>query len=147
MAFRASNVVPQDAYLTLKRAAVQLKINLVGQKAKLAASGASYDFLQDIYLTMTRANGQFDALKVTPGLSAYAQAQESDNTYDVAAEFTSMQAAIIAAAGWMDANVPTSVTVKPPSAWSGGEIISNVFTAGQTTGLQAALQGVIDEII
>ena len=146
MAFRASNIVPSDAYQTVKRAAVQLKINMVAQKAQLAASGANYQFLQDIYLTLKRANNQFDALKTAPGLSDYAKAQENDPAYNVATEFTSMQSAIVACMGWMGANVPTSVTAKAPSTWDGGSIISNTFTSGQTAGLQTALQTVIDTI-
>lgn len=146
MAFKASNVVPQDAYQVVKRAAVQLKINLQSQKAQLASSGADYQFLQDIYLTLTRANNQFNTLKTTPGLAAYAKDQENDPAYDVVAEFTAMQNAIGACTAWMDANVPTSVTAKSPANWDGGVIISNTFTAGQTAGLQAALQGVIDAI-
>lgn len=146
MSFRASNVVPSDAYQILKRAAVQLKINLVSQNARLLASGADYSFLQDIYLTLTRANGQFDALKVTPGLAEYAQVQENDHAYDVAAAFTSMQAAIVGATGWMNANVPTSVTAKAPATWDGGVIIATTFTPAATAGLRAALQGVVDSI-
>jgi hypothetical protein len=146
MAFKAGNVIPSDAYQTVKRAAVQLKVNVVAAQAQLAASGADYQFLQGIYLTLTRANDQFNTLRTTPGLADYAQAQENDPAYDVAAEFAVMQAAITAATDWMDANIPTSVTAKVPSEWDGGVIISNTFTPAQTVGLQTALQGVADAI-
>lgn len=146
MAFRATNTIPIDAYTVTKRAAVQLRINLIAFKAQLSASGATYDFLRDIYRTLERANNQFDALKTTPGLAAYAQAQESDGTYDVAGEFATMQAAIDAATGWMDSNVPTSVTAKAPASWGDGSLIATSFTPTQTAGLQTALQGVIDTI-
>lgn len=147
MAFRASSIVPSDAYQTVKRSAVQLRVNMVGMKSQLAASGANYQFLQDIYLTLKRANSQFDALKVTDGLGDYAKAQENDPAYNVAAEFIAMQGAIVSCMGWLDANVPTTVTAKSPSAWDGISIISNTFTPAQTVGLQTALQGVIDTII
>ena len=146
MAFRASNIVPSDAYQVVKRAAVQLKINLVGQKAQLAASGANYQFLQDIYMTLKRANEQFNSLKTAPGLADYAKVQENDPAYDVAAEFTSMQTSITDCMTWMDTNVPTAVTANVPSQWDGGSIISNTFTPAQTAGLQNALQAVVDKI-
>lgn len=146
MSFRASNVVPQEAYTIVKRAAVQLKLNLQGMNAQLAGSGADYEFLRDIYRTLERANNQFETLKTTPGLADYAEIQENDPAYDVAAAFATMQAAIAAAIAWMDNNVPTSVTAKTPANWGDGTLIATTFTAGQTAGLQAALQGVIDTI-
>lgn len=146
MAFKASNVVPQEAYRIVRGAANQLRINLIAIKAQLAASGADYAYLKSIVRLLVNANNQFDTLKSTPGLAAYAQEQENDPTYDVAAEFTAMQSAITGAIAWMDANVPTSVTVGAPSTWGEGSIITNTFTAGQTAGLQTAIQSVIDEI-
>jgi len=147
MAFRASNVLPSDAYLIVKRAAVQLKVNLQGFNVQLAASGADYDFLKGIYLTLKRADTQFTTLKATPGLAQYAQDQEVDPSYDVAVEFTSMQAAISGALAWMDTNVPVSVTVKPLNTWDDSTLISDTFTPAQTNGLQFELNLVIAEII
>ena len=146
MAFKASNVVPQEAYRQVKGAAVQLKINLLSMKSQLASSGANYDFLHGIYMTLKQADDQFTSLKSTPGLVQFAKDQESDQTYDVASEFTTMQASIAAAMAWMQSNVPTSVTAKSPDQWSDSSLISNTFTPAQTTGLQLALQSVIDEI-
>ena len=146
MAFRASNVLPAKAYDTVRGAAVQLKLNLQGFNVQLAANGADYDFLQSIYRTLTRANNQFDVLKATTGLAEYAKNAEVDQAYDVAAEFTSMQAAIDAALGWMNTNIPTSVTVKNPTVWDDSTLISNTFTPAQTAGLQTALGAVITEI-
>ena len=146
MAFRASNVLPAQAYDTVRRAAVQLKLNLQGFNIQLAASGADYDFLQGIYRTLTRANNQFDVLKVTTGLAQYAKDSEVDQAYDVVAEFGSMQSAIAGALSWMNTNIPTSVTVKDPTTWDDSTLISNAFTAGQTAGLQTALSAVIAEI-
>ena len=148
MAFRATNVVPANAYNLVKRAAVQLKINCQSFVTTLQTSGADYDFLRGIYLTLTRAREQFDTLKTTPGLAAYAQSQEDDPTYDVASEFVSMLAAIDAATAWMDANVPTNVTAKTPPNWDDSEsMISDTFSTGATTGLRTQLDAVIAEII
>lgn len=146
MAFRASNIVPQQAYQMVKGAAVQLKINLNAMTAQLAGSDANYEFLRDIYRTLSRAHGQFNALAATPGLEAYAKTQEDDQAYDVVAEFDAMLGAITDATDWMDANVPTSVTVSAPAAWGDGAMISTVFTPAETAPLRAALQAVVTTI-
>jgi len=146
MAFKASNVLPSDAYRTVKRAAVQLKVNLQGMVSYMGINGADYDYLKAVYLTLNRARDQFNDLKTTPGLSQYARDQENSQAYDVGAEFNSMVASIDAALTWIDANVPTNVTVKPPGQWGNETMISNTFTAGQTAGLRTALQAVVVEI-
>lgn len=148
MAFRATNIVPQEAYQTVKRAAIQLRVNAQAHVTQLAASGADYDFLRDIYLTQKRADAQFAALKTTPGLAQYARDQEDDPAYDVAAEFNAMQAAIANVIAWMDANVPTNVTAEPTTAWvsTTESLIATTFTPAQTAGLRTQLQGVVDSI-
>lgn len=146
MAFPASSIIPLEAYRQVKGAAVQLKVNLQSSKAQLAASGAGYDFLRGIYMTLKRADNQFTALKSTPGLLQFAKDQESNQSLDIGAEFASMQGAIATAMAWMVSSVPTSVTAKSPDQWDDSTLISNTFTPAQTGGLQTALQGVIDEI-
>jgi hypothetical protein len=146
MTFRASNVVPQEAYRIVKQAAVNLKTNLQGINSQLASADADYEFLRNIYRVMERAQTQLSELATTPGLGDYAQAQEGDDTYDVAAEFTTMLASITAARGWMEANVPTNVTVGSPSTWGDGTLVTNVFTQAQTAGLRTALSAVIATI-
>lgn len=143
MTFRASSVVPQNAYQQVKATAVQLKLNVTGIISTLAAGNATYDYLRGVYLTLKRAQDQFDALKVTPGLSNYAKAQENDPAYDVGAEFVAMQGAIGNAMSWMEANVPTSATIKPVASWdASGSLIQTEFTPVQTAGLRTVLSTV-----
>ncbi len=147
MTFRASNVLPSTAYDIVRRAAIQLKINLQGINSRLSAGNADYDFLREIFRTLERANNQFDTLKTTPGLADYAKDQEIDPTYNVATEFTSMQSTITASMGWIVANVPTNVTAKTPDTWGDGTLISDTFTPAQTSGLRTQLSSIIAEII
>ena len=139
MVFRASNVVPQVAYQTVKGAAVQLKLNIDAIVSTLAASNASYDYLRGVYQTLERANTQFNALEATPGLADYAKIQENDPAYDVAAEFIAMQGAITTAITWMQNNVPLTVDVKPVANWGDGNLISTEFTPAQTAGFRTVL--------
>ena len=147
MAFRASNVLSSTAYDIVRRAAVQLKINLQGINLRLSSSDADYDFLREIFRTLERANNQFNTLKTTPGLADYAKDQEVDPTYNIVAEFTSMQSTITASIDWIVANIPTNVTAKTPDNWGDGTLISNTFTPAQTSGLRTQLSSVITEII
>ena len=146
MTFRATSIVPQEAYRIVKGAAVQLKLNLQSMNSYLAANGADYDYLRNIYRTLERADAQFDNLKSTPGILQYAKDQEAEPAYDISAEFTTMQAAISDALTWMDGNVPTNVTAKAPADWGDGSLISNTFTPAQTSGLQTELAAVIATI-
>lgn len=146
MAFKASNVIPQVAYQTVKQAAVQLRLNLVAMISTLSSKSVDYDYLSDVYLTLKRANDQFNTLKATPGLAQFAKDQESDQAYDVAGEFTAMQGAITSAMGWIEGAAPATVNLKNPVEWGAGTLISNTVTSAQSAGLRAALQGVVDSI-
>ena len=147
MAFKASNVLPADAYLIIKRGAVQLKANLQGFVTYMAVNDTDYDYLRGVYRTLERSKTQFDTLKTTAGLAQYAKDQENDQTYDVVTEFNSLITTIQAAITWLDNNIPTNVTAKLPENWGDGTLISNAFTPAQTADLRTTLNAVSAEII
>lgn len=147
MAFRATNVIPQLAYQQVRNLARNVKTNCSAFVSQMAASGATYTLLRDVYVFLKSARAQFDTLAATPGLALYAQQQENDETYDVVAEFVAMQNTVDAVTDWMDTNIPTSVTAVAPSAWTqNGPLIATSFTAAQTQPLRALLQSVADGI-
>jgi hypothetical protein len=147
MAFRTSNVVPAVAYVTVRAAAAQLKLNIDAVITFLAGNNTSYDYLRGVYQTLERANNQFDSLKTTPGLADYAKVQENDPAYDVVAEFVTMQAAIAAAMSWMATNVPLNVTLKPVNQWgNGGGLIATEFSPAQTSTFRTVLAAVSNAI-
>lgn len=147
MAFRATNVIPQIAYQKVRGAAANLKTNCAAFITQMAASGANYSFLRDVYVFLKNADAQFATLATTPGLPEYAQQQEADANYDVAAEFTAMRAAIAASLGWMESNIPTSVTAVAPAQWTqNGPLIATSFTPAQTATFRTQLQAVADSI-
>jgi hypothetical protein len=147
MVFRASNIVPQAAYQTVKSAAVQLKLNLQGAVSRMASQNTDYEYLRGLYQVLKRADDQFTSLKTTPGLAAFAQAQESDPAYNVVAEFTTMQDAISGVTAWMATNLPLSVTLRPVTEWgSSGSLIATEYTPAQTLQLRNRLDTVIASI-
>ena len=148
MAFRASNVIPQNAYQQVKATAVQLRLNVQAMGAHLAANNATYDYLRGVYQTLKRADDQFTTLRSTPGLADYAKAQEDDPAYDVAAEFVAMQNTIASTLAWMEANVPLSVTLRPMSEWTdGGSLVATSFTPAQTAQLRTRLDAVVASVV
>jgi len=147
MAFRASTTSPQQAYATLKAAAVQLKINLVAIESHLATTFVNYDYVRDVYKTLQRANNQIASLVSTPGIAQYAKDQEGDQAYDVVSAVGAVQAVIETALLGIDAQAPATVSLIPPSQWGDSNtMIADVLTAEQTTDLRNVLNLVIAEI-
>lgn len=148
MALRASSVITSDAYLQVKRGATQLKINLQTFSAFMATNNLDYDYIKNIYLTLTRSRDKMAELGVIPGLDAYAKDQEDDQLYDFDTEFSDLDTAIDSAIAWVDLNVPTSATVQDPVDWEAGtSMIINTFTPVQMAGLKTAIDAVITEIV
>lgn len=147
MAFRASNDIPQIAYAQLRAVARNVRLHSLAAVARMAASGADYETLRDLYTFLRSALTQLNQLAQTPGIVAYAQQQEDDATYDVAAEYGAMVAAIDAVTDWMEANIPTSVTAVPVAQWTAnGSLIATTYSAGDTAALRALLQAAADTV-
>lgn len=140
MAFKATNVVPQKAYEQVKGAAAQLKGTIPGVVSHMANNSIGLEDARNVYFMLKRAHDQLDSLKSTPGLPAYAQAQENDGTYDVAAEFTALLTNIQTGITWIENNVPATVSLAPASQWTtSGTLSDTAFTPAQTAGLRTAL--------
>ncbi len=148
MAFKASNILPEQAYNTLKRTAVQLKINLQSFNTNLENNNVDFKLIKAIYLTINNAKNQLDALSQTPGIIEYAKVQEDDQGYNVAAEFIDLIEKMQSALTWVSNNVPSTVTLKVPNAWGSPNdtIVSNTFTPAQTAGLRTVLTTIITAI-
>lgn len=143
MAFRAANIQPAVAYNQAKVMARKVKNLAATRAAQLAAGGDANQVVQ----TMEVAIEVRDALasaRTTPGIAAYAQEQENDGLYDVAAEFTALQNAI-------DTVITECVNVLPTSALgyaevyqldSAGNRVFNSFSSGSLAALVTALQAV-----
>ena len=148
MAFKASDELPVDALRSAKFTAVELKRQLEGFNINLAASGADYEYLRGIYRVLVRADNFFNTVKSVRGIGDYAKDAEGDANYDIAVEFTAMQAAIAKAKGWMESKIPLSNrTLIPVADWGDNNtLVSDVFTAGQTDGLRTELTAVVATI-
>lgn len=148
MTFRASNVVPEEAYTKVRKTAIQLKVNLQSFKTSLASKNADFKLIKGIYVTLSNAYNQLDTLKEIPGLADYAKQQEDDPNYDVVVEFNNLITQIQSAMGWINDHVPSTVSLKTPADWGGPNetVIVDTFTPTQTSDLRTALESVIQAI-
>jgi hypothetical protein len=87
-------------------------------------------------------------LAAVPGLGAYAQAQLSNGSLDIATEFTAMQAQITATRTWIGANVPKdgAGNVLERKLDGNGRLVTNTFTPAQTAGLVTVLDALVASI-
>ena len=109
MAFRATNVLPSDALQEIKRISTHLR-NFCLARVAAWATGANAD---DILGTVDQIRNHRDRimqLASTPGLVAYAVAQENDVAYDVVTEAQNMIAAFNGFIATVASLVPTDGT-------------------------------------
>ena len=148
MAFRASNIVPEQALTAGKNLALSIK-SQAQARADQFLSDTSADSVINTYLELHSAYNSLNAVKDTPGLSTYAQAQENDGTYDIVAEFNGLLTAIDTAmqsirnAYPVDAN---NYLLDRTFDLGSGTFIYRTFTAAQLATVQSNLQAVADAV-
>jgi len=147
MAFRASNSVPAKQYEKAKSLAWQVR-QLAANRSGSFASGATaaevlaaVDNLRSLRIALAQ-------VATTPGIAAYAQAQEDDPAYDVAAEFSALLSAV-------DEAVSTVVNAVPKDG-NGYLLVNNInpdgtlvpreFSAGALSGVRTALDAIVAAI-
>ena len=86
-------------------------------------------------------------ISTTPGIAAYAQEQEDDVTYDVAAEFTAMLAAIDACVNQIVADMPDDGTyILAYSINPDGSLTPRNFTGAQLATTISTLTAVANSV-
>ncbi len=93
MAFRATNIIPQDALKAIKAQVVQL-LRLAQNRKTVLLSNTGADVILAMVDALLIQQANIDALKDTPGLVAYAKAQENDADYDIVTEFVALDGAL-----------------------------------------------------
>ena len=146
MPFRASTVIPADAYDSVKREASALKTNAESAIKQMQSGTVGFSFVVTVVLALKEAQDTLTSLASTPGLVAYARDQEDDPAYDVTAEFQALLVALNATLVWVDQNLPRSVAVSDPLSWTGPNVVTTSFAPGATAGFRTVLTGVVDAI-
>ena len=95
---------------------------------------------------LMQTNEEFDRLKSLPGLVAYVKDQYDDQAYDIAAGFTTMQAAIVSVAAWVEANIPNDGRWLLIEEIVGGRVIQRDFGTAVTAPFRTELVALIATI-
>lgn len=142
MAFRASPQIKTDGYPESKRLALSLKAYCLDVKTASAAGPISGNLAIALHERLIADRARFQAIAAIPGIAAYAQDQENDNAYDVAAEFTAMTAAIASVRDWIIANVTTTGWV----TFSTSGVATKTFSTAAAAGLRTQLDSLMATI-
>lgn len=106
MAFPASNQNLADAYRLLKGRANDVRSQSVSLRALSLAGAVGAERILNYAAMLARSKEEMGILAATPGLAAYAQAQENNVALNITAEYTAMVAQIDATVAWIVANFP-----------------------------------------
>lgn len=106
MAFPASNQNLADAYRLLKGRANDVRSQSVSLRALSLAGAVGADRILNYAAMLARSKAEMATLSATPGLAAYAQAQENNVALNIVTEYNTMAAQIDATVAWIVANFP-----------------------------------------
>lgn len=107
MAFRATVGNLQAGFQKILSTCSQEKQILQSWDTKLTGNITGLDAIA-MTANLKRVIADIDEVSALPGMAAYAQTQFGDQNYDVAAEFTTMRAALVAVHDWLKANIPAN---------------------------------------
>jgi hypothetical protein len=106
--FKASNQTTADAYANIKRQAASTKVYMTQQATAMQAATSEAWVPLQVIQHLRDVIALMDGWAATPGLAAYAQAQENDAAYNVASEYTAMRNAMVSARDSLIGMFPTS---------------------------------------
>jgi hypothetical protein len=148
LGFRASNEIPADALSKAKKLALQYRSYMQTKRAAFAA-GTDAQTVLACYFDSLRFRSAITAIGSTPGLVAFAQAQENDGGYDVVTEVNAMIAAVDAVTAEIASLYPedgSGYLLDRQFSVDGSAIEYRAFTAPQLATLTSLADAVIAEI-
>lgn len=141
MAFRADRPTVYDR---LRQTASNAKLLAATSRAAMLAGPVSANAVRQLLESFITAKAEFVAAAAVPGIAAYAQAQEGDANYDVAAEFSAMNTAATNVINWIVNNMPKGASGHVlTETWSAAGIATRTFSTAETAGLRTVLDAFI----
>jgi uncharacterized protein (DUF885 family) len=147
MSFTTTTEAKESAYGRAQRVARRLRQVCGNHKAAMAAGTYNADLLVNLRDDLINADAEFSSAASVPGIVQYAKDVEDNQSYDVAANFTAMRAAVQATKTMIDALAPTSGGFL--ALWTfpaGSGLTPRAFSAGATADLRDSVQVIIDAI-
>lgn len=133
MAFRATVGNLQTGFHKILSTCSQEKQILQSWITKLADNITGLDAIA-MTANLKRVIADIDEVSALPGMVAYAQTQFGDQNYDVAAEFTTMRAALVAVQNWLKANIPANAVYV-----SSGDLAGLTYAPAATAPLKSLI--------
>lgn len=145
MAFKTGSIA--FVYDDVRQLAAVTKEFCQRTSAAMAAGNTASTTVFDVLIRARQAVARFNALKDTPGLAAYAKAQNDDPNYDVAAEFAAMVSALNALAAQIENDFPKDANgfLLAQTLGANGPV-DRTFTPAQTVNIRARLNAVVAAI-
>ena len=147
MAFRASNQIPARGYEETKAEALRTR-RTAEQYAATFAAGGNADQIYSLLRLLAQHRARLQEIAAIPGLADYARGQEADASYDVAAEFVAVIAAVESTNVWMQAAIPVSSGYEQMySRPNGIDLIPRTFTSATLVPLVTRLQAIAAAVV
>lgn len=143
MAFRATNIIPEQGFGRAKSLCERLK-RFCDSRSSEYASGANSERILTAMDTLINFRTELNVVKSTPRIAQYAKDQEGDQNYDVAAEF-------IAVIALLDIAIASIITAFPrdgndyllaETMDANGVRAPRNFTSGALSGIRTDLDAV-----
>jgi len=140
MAFITTQLPLQRGFEQALQVAGQEKDILNNWKNQLSGNITGLDAM-NMLANLNRVLTVFSQISALPGLAVYVQQQFGNANYDVAAEFTSMVAALTSIQSWLKANIPANAV-----SISEGALVGATYTPAQTSVLLTRVNAAISTI-
>lgn len=131
MAFRATVGNLQTGFQKILSTCSQQKAILQSWNTKLSGNITGLDAIA-MTANLKRVIADIDEVSALPGMAAYAQTQFGDQNYNVAAEFTTMRAALVAVQNWLKTNIPANAVYV-----SSGDLAGLTYAPAATASLRS----------
>lgn len=142
MAFKATQLSPDEAYREIKRIARRVDEVAAEAIAALAGDVNADQIIGWAYRLRSRDN-QISAVLAAvdvPDLIQYARDQEDDQTYDVQAEFNAMSTQIGEVMSWVQTNFPANGGFLLSHSFGAEGLVPRIFAPASTAGLLTEIQ-------
>lgn len=140
MAFITNVPTLQDAFRDILNIAKQQKAYMASWSSALTAN-ITADTAIGWVSNLNTVIARLDSGAGTTGMQAYAQAQFGGGAYDVAAQYATMRAALVAVLTWLQANIPSAALTV-----SNGVVTGQTFTPAQTAPLKTLIDAAVATI-
>ena len=146
MAFKASNIIPEQGYTQAKRSVLNLQRYCQAKSSNLDIGIDANDLL-GILATLKQASIDLTAFKAITGIAAYAIEQEVDVSYDVVAEFNALIAFVDAAVTNISTAIPEAGGFLQIISLTGSDVVWREFTPAQLSVVKTNLDAISNAVI